>query len=151
MTKENGDICRKSAKMENIDEKAGVKLSAFFFDKIHKGVEDEEQAPLCTGSKRKAVRPMMINNTIQAVAGAYSTAASPTTAKAKAKESTAVSAKDEIVLSSEAKSFSATLQQLKGMDDVRQEKVDFYTNQIAEDTYAVDAGMLADKMLQMRY
>ncbi len=40
MTKENGDICRKSAKMENIDEKAGVKLSAFFFDKIHKGAEE---------------------------------------------------------------------------------------------------------------
>ena len=48
-------------------------------------------------------------------------------------------------------SFSATLQQLKGMDDVRQDKVDFYTNQLAEGTYSVDAGMLADKILQTRY
>lgn len=100
---------------------------------------------------RKAVKPMMINNTIQAVAGAYSATASSTAAKAKAKESTAVSAKDEIVLSNEARSFSATLQQLKGMDDVRQDKVDFYTNQLAEGTYSVDAGMLADKILQTRY
>ena len=100
---------------------------------------------------RKAVKPMMINNTIQAVAGAYSTTASSTAAKAKAKESTAVSAKDEIVLSNEARSFSATLQQLKGRNDVRQDKVDYYAQQIQSGNYTVEANDIADKMLQMRY
>lgn len=93
---------------------------------------------------------MIINNTIQAVTGAYASSTS-SNVKAKAKSNETVNAKDEIVLSSEAQNFSATLQQLKGRNDVRQDKVDYYAQQIQSGNYTVEANDIADKMLQMRY
>ena len=94
---------------------------------------------------------MIINNSIQSgVAGVY--ASQQTSVRKTTGVSQAVSDKDEIVLSSQAQSFSAALQKAKDAStDVRQDKVVFYENQIAAGTYNVDAQALAAKMLQTRY
>jgi len=97
------------------------------------------------------VKRMIINNSIQAgVAGVY--ASQQTSVRKTTGTAAAVSSKDEIVLSSQAQSFSAALQKAKDAStDVRQDKVVFYENQIAAGTYNVDAQALAAKMLQTRY
>ena len=95
---------------------------------------------------------MIINNTLQAVTGAYTKNATSSVKNANKAAASTPEKKDEIVLSQEAQNFSSTLQQLKNMsDDVRTDKVDFYEQQIANGTYNVDATDIADKMLQMRY
>jgi len=97
------------------------------------------------------VKYMIINNSIQSgVAGVY--ASQQTSVRKTAGVSQAVSDKDEIVLSSQAQSFSSALQKLRdNSSDIRQDKVVFYENQIAAGTYNVDTQALAAKMLQTRY
>ncbi len=94
---------------------------------------------------------MIINNSIQSgVTGVYA-AQQPSVHKA-AGTSTAVEGKDEIVLSSQAQSFSTALQKLRDTSsDIRSDQVVFYENQIAAGSYNVDSQALAAKMLQARY
>ena len=99
---------------------------------------------------RKAVRDMMINTSVQSVAGVY--AKNTATSVKKTARNSAIDNSDEIVLSSEVKSFSAALQQLQNTSgDVRQDKVDLYADQIANGTYDVSASNIAASMLQLRY
>ena len=97
---------------------------------------------------------MMINNQLQAIAGAY---AKNTTMQVKSGTKTAdmgetAAAKDEILLSSEAKSFSSVLQKMQSQsDEVRADKVAAYGQQIASGSYNVSAEDVADRMIQMRY
>ena len=93
---------------------------------------------------------MHINNNIQAIAGAYQVNSTGSLKRKAAPEEKSV-AKDEVQLSSEAQSFSSMLQKLKGMDDVRQDKVDFYTKAIENGEYDVPAANIASKMLTNRY
>ena len=54
---------------------------------------------------------------------------------------------DEVVISEAGQSFSDMLQKLRSGDEVRQEKVDAYTQAIESGTYHVDAKDIAAKML----
>lgn len=92
---------------------------------------------------------MQINSTIQAVAGAYSLNTSMPLRKTVASE--AVSARDEVRISREAQSFSSMLQELKGMDDVREDKVELFSQAIAAGTYDVPAKDIAARMLASRF
>ncbi len=94
---------------------------------------------------------MMINTTVQSVAGVYASTGTTSAAKAKAELAETVEGKDEILLSNEAQNFSSTLQKLKDMDTVRQDKVTFYENQLAAGNYKAGATDIAGKMLQLRY
>lgn len=55
--------------------------------------------------------------------------------------------RDEIVLSSTAQEFAHTLQALRNMPEVRQEKVDELNRRIEAGQYDVGARDIADKML----
>jgi flagellar biosynthesis anti-sigma factor FlgM len=59
----------------------------------------------------------------------------------------ATSFRDELVISKEAQDFGSMLKKLKAMDDVRPEKVDFYTKAIQSGRYNVPSADIADKML----
>lgn len=96
---------------------------------------------------------MIINNSIQSVAGAYTkTSTGQVKPGARADTGRTGRDKDEIVLSDEARNFSAALQQAQGQSEaVRADKVSLYVSQMAAGTYTIDAHAIAGKMLQMRY
>lgn len=97
---------------------------------------------------------MIINNSIpNTVAGVYASRHTLSTQQsAQTEKVSAASSKDEIVLSSQAQSFSNTLQKLHDMSGtVRQDKIVQYENQLAAGNYEVDAQDLADKLLQLRF
>ena len=58
---------------------------------------------------------------------------------------------DALELSGEAQSFGDILQKLRGMDDVRTERVDALTAHTADGSYAPASSDIATKMLAMRY
>ena len=97
---------------------------------------------------------MMINGQIQSIAGVY---AKNSTMTVKSNDHSAAAektngSKDEIVLSSEAKSFSTVLQKMQGSsEDVRTDKIALYTQQIESGSYNVDSNDIAARMIQMRY
>ena len=97
---------------------------------------------------------MMINGQIQSIAGVYaknSTMTVKSNGYSAAADQTNGS-KDEIVLSSEAKSFSSVLQKMQSStEDVRTDKISLYTQQIESGSYNVDSGDIAARMIQMRY
>ncbi|MBQ7479147.1 MAG: flagellar biosynthesis anti-sigma factor FlgM [Selenomonadaceae bacterium] len=92
---------------------------------------------------------MYINNNIQSIAGAY--AMNKTAPAKRSNEAGMASFRDEVHLSSEAQTFRSMLQDLKGMDDVRQDKVDFYTAAIESGNYDVSAANIASRMLTNRF
>ena len=77
---------------------------------------------------------MIINNNVQAVAD---------------KDSEPI--RDEVALSSDGVTFSQMMQELRGLDDVREEKVDSVTEKMANGSYAPDSSEVAKKMLAMLY
>ena len=93
---------------------------------------------------------MIVSNYIQAATGLFANrkqAASVKNVK-RAEEPKAT----EFVMSSEAKSFSQTLAQLRGEADTpRTDRVEALRQQLASGTYRVDAQTLAADMLAMRY
>ena len=92
---------------------------------------------------------MYINNSVQSIAGTY---ALNTAAPAKRGSAAApASFRDQVHLSSEAQAFRGMLQDLKGMDDVRQDKVDFYTAAIESGSYDVSAANIASRMMLSRF
>ena len=97
---------------------------------------------------------MMINGQIQSIAGVYAKNSAMTVKSndhSAAAEKTNGS-KDEIVLSSEAKSFSTVLQKMQSSsEDVRTDKIALYTQQIESGSYNVDSNDIAARMIQMRY
>jgi flagellar biosynthesis anti-sigma factor FlgM len=92
---------------------------------------------------------MIINNNVQAIAGAYhvSTVSRPQNSYDKDSEPI----RDEVALSSDGVTFSQMMQELQGMDDVRAEKVDSVAEQIASGSYAPDSSDVAKKMLDLLF
>jgi negative regulator of flagellin synthesis FlgM len=101
--------------------------------------------------KRASVNIMIINNNIQAVAGAYAINSKKIKPAVKDESSDAGISKDEVLLSTQAQSFSQILQKAKSMPEVRQDKVDTYSAQIGAGLYQIDPKGLADKILNMRF
>ena len=92
---------------------------------------------------------MIINNTLQGVAGVYTNSGSVNKlAKAYRQE---VPVNDNIQISSQGQQFSEIMKKLKAGSDVRMDKVTEYENLIASGAYQVSNGDLADKILQYRY
>lgn len=98
---------------------------------------------------QQVVTIVYINNNIQSLAGAYAVNTASSAKRPRAQEQ--VSFRDEVHLSSEAQSFRSMLQELKNMDDVRQDKVDFYTAAIEGGNYDVSAANIASRMLANRF
>lgn len=59
--------------------------------------------------------------------------------------------RDEVVLSSQAQSFSQVLEKAKNISEVRQDKVDAISARIDAGQYRIDTRILAEKMLNGRY
>ena len=98
----------------------------------------------------KVVRVMTINHGIQAVSSVY--ANTPvSSAVRKAPAAKAQAAGDEFVVSNEAKSFSSMLEELRNMDEVREDKVAAVTHQIEAGTYSVSSENVAASLLHARF
>lgn len=93
---------------------------------------------------------MIINNNMQSILKTYGENKSVNAIKSENK-ATNISKQDEVVLSSQAQSFSQVLQKAKNMSDVRSDKVKALSNQVDSGAYAVDARSIAEKMLSARY
>lgn len=55
--------------------------------------------------------------------------------------------KDEFILSSGSQEFGQFFNAIRGLSDVRQEKVDEFSSEITTGTYNVDSKSVAEKML----
>ena len=93
---------------------------------------------------------MFINNNIQAVTGAYSVSSSASSRHANKTEAGKDTA-DEVQLSTGVQSFSGLLQQLHGMDEVRADKVDALSKQVADGSYSVAAENVASSLVDTRF
>ncbi len=92
---------------------------------------------------------MIINNTLQGVAGVYSNSGSVNkVARAYRQEE---QLNDNIQISSQGQQFSEIMKKLKAGSDVRMDKVTEYENMIASGAYQVSNRDLAEKILQYRY
>ena len=92
---------------------------------------------------------MIINNTLQGVAGVYSNSGSVNkVARAYRQEE---QLNDNIQISSQGQQFSEIMKKLKAGSDVRMDKVTEYENMIASGAYQVSNHDLAEKILQYRY
>ena len=92
---------------------------------------------------------MFINNNIQAVTGAYSVSSSASSRRTDKAE--AAKDADEVQLSTGAQSFSGLLQQLRGMDETRADKVAALSKQVADGSYDVAAANIASSLLDTRF
>lgn len=92
---------------------------------------------------------MIIRGNIQALAGAYNVSSASSTHSIY--KTSAVKKSDELVLSGEAKSFSAMLSKLQGMDEVRPSRVDELKNEVNSGKYNVDSDKIALSLLNARY
>ena len=98
----------------------------------------------------KVVKTMIINNIRQAGVASLYTSQQPSARKNLSRGS--YEGSDEIVLSTQAKSFGAALSALReSSGEIRQDKVDFYRDAIASGEYSVDSGALAEQILDTRY
>ncbi|MFA6850094.1 MAG: flagellar biosynthesis anti-sigma factor FlgM [Selenomonadaceae bacterium] len=93
---------------------------------------------------------MIIENRMQAVSSVYAKNALTNQSKVK-QDTTGTDKKDEIVLSTEAQSFSQTLQKVQAMSDFRQDKVDFYEAKISAGEYQTNSLEVAGKILDTRF
>jgi anti-sigma28 factor (negative regulator of flagellin synthesis) len=93
---------------------------------------------------------MIISNYLQAATGIFTNRKQTASVKdVKRPEATKAT---EFVMSSEAKSFSQTLSQLRGeADSARMDRVEALRREFANGTYHVAAETLAADMLAMRY
>ena len=108
------------------------------------------QRPLCGGIPVSPLpmqggETMIVNNNIQSVTTLYGSAQAAHAYRSKAAGKAAQ--QDEVVISEAGQSFSDMLQKLRSGDEVRQEKVDAYTQGIVNGIYHVDAKDIAAKML----
>lgn len=91
---------------------------------------------------------MIINNTLQGVAGVYTNSASVKKLARAYQQEEPVN--DNIQISSRGQQFSEIMKKLKAGSDVRMDKVTEYENLIASGAYYVSSSDLADKILQYR-
>jgi len=87
---------------------------------------------------------LIINNNVKAIGGVYGVQNVARNAYA---GNQVTSAKDEVVLSGEAKSFASMLQELSSLDEVREERVEELRAQVADGSYNVSAENVAASML----
>lgn len=92
---------------------------------------------------------LISNHAVSAVSRLY--AASQPAGTRRTDAAGAVQRPDALELSGEAQSFGDILQQLRGMDDVRSERVEALKAHTAEGRYAPTSSDIAAKMLAMRY
>ena len=92
---------------------------------------------------------MIINNYVQTVAGSY--AMNQPSSMKRTEAQSAVYPRDSFVPSSEGQSFKGMLQELKGMDEVRMDKVESLQQAIANGSYNVSSSDIADAMLMSRF
>ena len=93
---------------------------------------------------------MFINNNIQAVTGSYSVSSSASSRHANKTEA-GKDAADEVQLSTGAQNFSGLLQQLQGMNEVRADKVEALSKQVADGSYSVAAENVASSLVDTRF
>ncbi|MFA5525122.1 MAG: flagellar biosynthesis anti-sigma factor FlgM [Tissierellales bacterium] len=84
------------------------------------------------------------NNTIDKVVQAYK---NQEVNKAKT-NSNKTSRNDELSLSDLAKDYQVAMNAIKNLPDVREEKVRAIKEQISTGTYVIDAGKIAEKMIE---
>lgn len=96
---------------------------------------------------------MIINNILQGIAGAYMKTVNQTTTQVKRDgENPTQGGRDELVLSNNVRNFSSSLQAIRtSAEDVREDKVAFFKEQIENGTYQINAQGIAEKMMTMRY
>ncbi len=88
---------------------------------------------------------MIINNAVQAIAGAYSV--NQPTAVRRTQNAEQLAASDRYVPSREGQDFRTMLQELKDTDEVRVNKVEYLEKAIADGTYNVSSYDIAGSML----
>ena len=93
---------------------------------------------------------MMINNGIQSVASVYAPTHATPARRTKAAEHPQADS-PAFMVSSEARSFSDMLQELQGMNDIRQDKVAAIQQQITAGTYGPSSSDVAAKLLDTRF
>ncbi len=92
---------------------------------------------------------MIINNTIQSIAGTYNVQRAHSSAS---RRTESVSQAGEVLLSREGKSFAATFRKIKGgADRIRKGKVDDLGNQTTDGTNSVSNEEIANALLATRY
>ena len=91
---------------------------------------------------------MLINNSIGSLANLYST---NTASRQSTRTQTVRSFKDEMMLSSEAQTFADMLKKLRQESEVRVDKVNEYSAQIANGSYYASSDDIAASMLGLRY
>jgi negative regulator of flagellin synthesis FlgM len=89
------------------------------------------------------------NSALQALASLYSNDNVKSVKRTQQAEGT--SFKDELVLSQEAQSFSDLLNELKTMDEVRDDKVDSLAQQVKDGTYKPDAAAVAERIMNLQF
>ena len=92
---------------------------------------------------------LISNHAVAAVSRLY--AGSPSAGTRRMDAAGAVQRPDALELSGEVQSFGDILQKLRGMDDVRSERVDALRANAADGSYAPASSDIAAKMLAMRY
>jgi negative regulator of flagellin synthesis FlgM len=89
------------------------------------------------------------NSALQALASLYSNDQVKNVKRTPQAEST--SFRDELVISQEAQSFSDLLNELKTMDEVRDDKVQNLAQEIKSDTYRPDASAVAERIMNLQF
>jgi len=89
------------------------------------------------------------NSALHALASLYSNDQVKSVKRTQQAEGT--SFKDELVLSQEAQSFSDMLNELKTMDEVRNEKVDVLAQQVKSGSYEPDVKAVAERIMNLQF
>lgn len=100
---------------------------------------------ICDASIFRVVLAMIINNNLQAIAGAYQL--NQKNSPKRMQNQNSISFKDEVQLSKNAESFRSAMKKMQNISEVREDKVAFYTNAIESGAYNVPAANIASKML----
>lgn len=94
---------------------------------------------------------MIINNNVQGIAGAYLRNVSPVKTVVR-NDKGYQQPKDEIQLSSTARTFQGPLRKLRSKaGEVRQDRVAFFEAQLANGSYRIDPEGIAEKIMQTRF
>ncbi len=88
---------------------------------------------------------MIVSNSIQSVTSLYGAAQASRTYRARRAADEGI--RDEVEISAAGQNFSEMLQKLRETPDVRQDKVDYYSQAIADGTYQVSTENIAAAML----
>ena len=89
------------------------------------------------------------NSALQALASLYSNDHVKSVKRTQQAEGT--SFKDELVLSQEAQSFSDMLNELKTMDEVRDDKVQALAQEIKSGSYELDVSAVVERIMNLQF